>query len=121
MKLPSITNDLTLMAVLRLVVWILCISFAAGAAYKQRDADLTMLSAADRATADQLAPLVELPRKVQSLEEFRARQEKAQERSDGKFEVVQQSLATISAQQTNTDKKLDRLLDTVERMNRRTP
>ena len=66
-------------------------------------------------------PYEALPAQVQSLAEFRTRQEKAQERSESKFETVQNSLATISAQQTNTDKKLDRLIDTVERMNRRTP
>lgn len=62
-----------------------------------------------------------LPSRVQSLEEFRGRQEQTQARSEVKMEAVQTTLATISAQQTNTDKKLDRLLDTVERMNRRTP
>lgn len=66
-------------------------------------------------------PYEALPAQVQSLAEFRTRQEKAQERSESKFETVQNSLATISAQQANTDKKLDRLLDTVERIHRHTP
>lgn len=66
-----------------------------------------------------VAPLSPIPAKVQSLEEFRARQEKAQEKSENKFESVQQSLATLSAQQANTDKKVDRVLDALDRMNRR--
>ena len=60
-----------------------------------------------------------LPARVQSLEEFRGRQEKAQERSDAKFEAVQTSIATLAAQQTATDKKVDRILDALERMNGR--
>jgi 1,4-alpha-glucan branching enzyme len=68
-----------------------------------------------------VAPFEQLPDQVRSLTEFRSRQEKAQERSDAKFEVVQQSLATISAQQRATDEKLNRVLDTLERMQRNQP
>jgi hypothetical protein len=66
-----------------------------------------------------VAPYEALPSQVQSLAEFRGRQERAQEKSEAKFEVVQQSLATISAQQQGTDAKLNRVLDTLERMQRR--
>jgi hypothetical protein len=65
-----------------------------------------------------VAPFKHLPGEVASLTEFRGRQEKAQEKSEAKFEVVQQSLATISAQQRGTDEKLNRVLDTLERMAR---
>lgn len=64
-------------------------------------------------------PFENIPAKVQSLDEFRMRQERAQEKSEAKFEVVQESLATISAQQRGTDEKLNRVLDTLDRMNRK--
>lgn len=61
-------------------------------------------------------PYESLPSQVQSLAEFRSRQERAQEKSEIKFEAVQSSLATLSAQQSSTDKKVDRVLDALERM-----
>jgi hypothetical protein len=64
-------------------------------------------------------PYEALPARVQSLDEFRVRQEKAQERSENKFEAVQLSIATLSAQQSSTDKKVDRVLDVLDRMQRR--
>lgn len=66
-----------------------------------------------------ILPFENLPAKIQTLDEFRLRQERAQEKSEAKFEVVQQSLATISAQQRGTDEKLNRVLDTLDRMNRK--
>lgn len=64
-------------------------------------------------------PYENIPARVQSLDEFRLRQERAQEKTEVKFEVIQQSLATISAQQRNTDEKLNRVLDSLERISRK--
>lgn len=64
-------------------------------------------------------PYEALPAQVQSLAEFRARQDRAQEKTEAKIEAVQQSLATFGAQQSSTDKKVDRVLDALERLNHR--
>jgi hypothetical protein len=65
-----------------------------------------------------VAPFKELPLQVESLMEFRVRHERSQEKFEEKFEVVQHTLSTISAQQRATDEKLNRVLDTLERMQR---
>lgn len=66
-----------------------------------------------------VAPLAPLPAQVQSLQEFRTRQERAQDASAAKFEAIQQDLAGLKVQQSVNDKKLDRVLDSLERLNRR--
>lgn len=112
---PFTAKGLSWAAIGKLLAWLAPFLVGAAMLYLGREfATHTEVRAA-------VQPYEALPAQVQSLAEFRTRQEKAQERSESKFETVQNSLATISAQQTNTDKKLDRLLDTVERMNRRTP
>jgi hypothetical protein len=101
-------------AILALLGWASPFLIGAGMLYLGREfATHTEVRAA-------VAPFEQLPAQVQSLSEFRSRQERAQEKSEAKFETVQQSLATISAQQRATDEKLNRVLDTLEDMNRRT-
>ena len=103
-------NGISWIAVLKLVGW--ATPFIIGAAMLYLGSEFVTHGQLQAATH----PLRELPVQLQSLQEFKARQERAQERTEQKFEVVQRSLATIEAQQAATDKKLDRVLDTLERM-----
>jgi uncharacterized protein YdcH (DUF465 family) len=68
---------------------------------------------------DSVAPVVTAPARIQSLEEFRMRQERVAEKYDSKFEAVQTSIATLAAQQHGTDQKVERVLDVLERIDRR--
>lgn len=61
-------------------------------------------------------PLHALPAQVQSLIEFRQRQDKSQEKNEVKIEMIQTGMASLAAQQAGTDKKVDRVLDALERM-----
>ena len=92
--------------------WAIPILVSAGMLYLGKE----FASHTEVATAVQLFSA--LPAKVQSLDEFRGRQETAQAASQAKFEAVQTSIATLTAQQAGTDKKIDRVLDYLERQQR---
>lgn len=110
---PFNSRGMSWAAVIKLLAWVSPFLIGAAMLYLGREfATHGELRAA-------LQPYEPLPAQVQSLVEFRARQDRAQEKSDGKIEVVQQSLATLAAQQQATDKKVDRVLDALERLNRR--
>ena len=107
-------------AILKLLGWASPFLIGAAMLYLGKEfATHTEVRASVQPVELRLLPLEQLPAQVQSLAEFRGRQERAQEKSEVKFETVQQSLATLSAQQSNTDKKVDRVLDALERMQRR--
>lgn len=65
------------------------------------------------------APYAPLPAKVHSLEEFRERQEVAQSATTVRLDDLRIGQATLFSQQIATDKKIDRVLDAMERMNQR--
>lgn len=104
-------------AILALLGW--AMPFLVGAATLYLGKEFATHTEVRSAVAPIETVLSPLPSQVQSLAEFRARQDRAQEKTEAKFEVVQQSLATLAAQQSATDRKVDRVLDALDRMNRR--
>lgn len=75
-------------------------------------------SRAHEELATAVEPLRPLPSQVQSLQEFRARQERVQERSDAKFETIQQDLAALKAIQIETGRNVNRVLDALQQQER---
>ncbi len=65
------------------------------------------------------AAVAPIPARVQSLEEFRSRQERAQDRTNEKLEAIANSLAAANAIQQQQAETTKRILDQLERMNRR--
>ena len=64
-----------------------------------------------------IKPFEPLPERVHELAQFVEHHEKTDEKKELKFDAMQTSIVTLSTQQAETDKKIDRILNHLERLN----
>ena len=95
-------------SILTAVGWIATLALAA-AGYYLRDQFATHAE-----VQSAVAPFSSVPMRVDRLEEFRVRQELAQQHDDEHYNTISVDLASLKTSHADTAKKIDRILDYLE-------
>lgn len=96
--------------VLKALAWLLPVALALAMLYLRSE------FATHGQVRAELAPLVSLPARVGSLEEHRARAEKAADATQVKFEIIQTQMAEVQALQREQNRNLDRILNRLDKL-----
>lgn len=102
--------------IVKVVAWLLPFVITGVLLYLRHEfATHTSVDAKVQLVRQDLKPLEALPARVGSLEEHRARAEKAADKTEAKFEAIQGQLAEMKTMQAEQTRTLNRILDNLDR------